>query len=86
MEEIKQLNQKETDQILKLPNSWRDKGLREGIQEGLQKGLQEGKLKGKMEEKKNIAREMLKEGLSMDLITKITGLDHKEVEQIKRDL
>jgi Na+/melibiose symporter-like transporter len=34
MEEIKQLNQEETDQILKLPNSWRDKGLQEGKMNG----------------------------------------------------
>ena len=35
MEEIKQLDQHEAEQIFELPNSWRDKGRKEGIQEGI---------------------------------------------------
>ena len=34
MEEIKQLDQHEAEQIFELPNSWRDKGRKEGIQRG----------------------------------------------------
>ena len=30
MEEIKQLDQHEAEQIFELPNSWRDKGRKEG--------------------------------------------------------
>ena len=37
MEEIKQLDKNEAEQIFELPNSWRDKGRKEGIQEGIQK-------------------------------------------------
>jgi hypothetical protein len=32
MEEIKQLDQQEAEQVFELPNSWRDKGRKEGIQ------------------------------------------------------
>ena len=37
MEEIRQLDKNEAEQIFELPNSWRDKGRKEGIQEGIQK-------------------------------------------------
>ena len=47
MEEIRQLEQKEAEQIFKLPNSWREKG---------KKG-------GELEEKRQIAIQKLKEGL-----------------------
>ena len=56
MEEIKQLNQEEAEQIFKLPNSWPEKGLKEGIEI----------------KKRQIAHEMLKEGLPIDLNEKIT--------------
>lgn len=72
MEEIKQLNQEEAEQILKLPNSWIEKGLKEGLKEG------------KMKEKRKMALEMVKEGLATDLITRITKLDCTEIENIRR--
>jgi predicted transposase/invertase (TIGR01784 family) len=70
MEEIKQLNPSEAEQIIELPNSWREKGRKEG------------KLEGKRED----ALEMLKEGLSVELIAKITKLDLKEIEKLKSNL
>jgi predicted transposase YdaD len=68
MEEIKQLNSDEKEQILKLPNSWVEKGKKEGIQEGLRK----------------IALNMLKEGLSIELIARVTNLDYEEIEKISK--
>jgi predicted transposase/invertase (TIGR01784 family) len=70
MEQIKQLNPSEAEQILELPNSWREKGRKEG------------KLEGKRED----ALEMLKEGLSVELIAKITKLDFKKIEELKRTI
>jgi hypothetical protein len=64
MEEIKQLNPDESEQILKLPNSWVEKGIKEGIQ------------KGELEGKRKIALNMLKEGLSIELIVRVTNLDY----------
>jgi hypothetical protein len=66
MAEIKQLNQEESEQILKLPNSWMEKGMQE--------------------EKRKIALQMLKEGLSVEIIARITELDYEEIEAIKRNL
>lgn len=60
MEEIKQLNHEEAEQILKLPNSWRER------------------------EKREIAAEMIKNGLSTDLIVKTTELTDDEVEELRK--
>jgi predicted transposase/invertase (TIGR01784 family) len=70
MEEIKQLNPDESEQILKLPNSWVEKGIKEGIK------------KGESEGKRKIALNMLKEGLSIELIVRVTNLDYTEIEKI----
>ena len=70
MEEIKQLDQHEAEQIFELPNSWRDKGRKEGIQEGIRK----------------VALEMLKKGLSIEFISEVTKLDDKEILDLKRTL
>jgi predicted transposase YdaD len=66
MEEIKQLNRKELDQILKLPNSWVEKGKKEGMRE--------------------TALNLLKEGLSIELIARATNLDSAEIEEIRKQL
>ena len=71
MEEIKQLDQHESEQIIKLPNSWREKGIAEGIQKGIQK------------EKRQTALEMLREGLSVEVIAKVTKLSRNEIEDLR---
>ena len=67
MEEIKQLNSDESEQILKLPNQWREKGRREGIiegiREGIREGLQEGRQKGLQEGLQEGRQKGLQEGL-----------------------
>jgi predicted transposase/invertase (TIGR01784 family) len=72
-----------------LKNPWVEEGIKEGIKkgkeiglkEGLQKGLQEGLEKGKLEAKIETAKKMKKEGLSLDLIIKITGLSKKDLKK-----
>ena len=46
----------------------------------------ERKKEGKMEEKRQIAIEMLKKGLSIELIEEITKLGRSEIEELKRGL
>ena len=53
-------------------------GLDKGLKEGLDKGLREGEKKGKIE----IAKNMLKEGLGVNLISKLSGLSVKEIEEL----
>ena len=42
-----------------------------------------GKIKGEKEKSIEIAKEMLKKGMAVDLICEITKLSRKEIEQIK---
>lgn len=83
MNEIKQLNEEEAEQIIKLPNTWREKGLKEGIQKGIEKGIQKGLEEGRRVEKKQIALEMLREGITVEIIMKVTKLDRQEIEEIE---
>ena len=48
-------------------------------------GKQEGKLEGKLEEKIEIAKVGLSEGLSVELIRKLTGLDLEKIEELKKE-
>jgi predicted transposase/invertase (TIGR01784 family) len=54
-----------------------EKGLKEGLQKGLQEGFEKGEFKAKIE----TAKKMKKEGLSLDLIIKITGLSKKDLKK-----
>ena len=53
------------------------------IKEGHDKGRAEGRAEGQTKEKKQIAQNMLKEGMAVSLICKMTGLDEQEVLELK---
>ena len=53
----------------------REEGVKEGVKEGIKEGIKEGKA--------DVARNMLREGLKIDLIVKITGLPEAEVLKLK---
>ncbi|MBP7496215.1 MAG: PD-(D/E)XK nuclease family transposase [Bacteroidales bacterium] len=65
-----------------------EKGLKEGkekgLKEGVEKGLKEGVEKGKEEEKNQIALNCLNEGMSIDVIKKLTGLTKQQIEKLKK--
>ena len=54
-------------------------GKKDGIKEGKEKGIKEGIKQKAIETAKN----MLKDNLSVDMISKYTGLDIKEIEKLK---
>ena len=62
---------------------WEDQGRAKGIAEGIEKGVEKGKVEGIAEgmEKRNIeiAKNMLVNGISVDLVSKTTGLSTKQV-------
>lgn len=60
-----------------------EKGRIEGIQIGEEKGRHEGKLEGEREATLKIARTMLKSGLDLSSVMKMTGLTADELEQIR---
>lgn len=50
-----------------------------GIKKGKKEGKKEGKSLGKVEEKRNIAKNLINQNISIDIITKVTGLSKKEI-------
>ena len=52
---------------------------------GLAEGREEGLAEGKEEKSLEIAKKMLKEGLSVDLICRTTGLSEEDVLKLKSE-
>ena len=61
----------------------REEGLEKGRREGLEKGLEEGREEGREEEKRDMAVRMLREGISSDVIVRVSGLSLEELERLK---
>ena len=59
-----------------------DKGLKQGKEEGIKKGREEGK----EESKKEIAKEMIKEKMPLEVISKITKIPKKELQEIIKEI
>jgi predicted transposase/invertase (TIGR01784 family) len=55
-----------------------EQGIRQGIQQGVQHGIEEGQRKAKQA----IAKGMLSEGLSIEIIEKLTALSHDEIQSL----
>lgn len=55
----------------------REEGLLQGREEGLQQGLQEGRVKGQQE----LLQKLLKGGMTLEEIAKITGFSLKEIQR-----
>ena len=72
--------------------AWKDQAAREddsfnrgktqGIEEGKAQGIEEGRTQGK----KDLILSMLKNGLEISLISKITGFSEKEISKLKENL
>lgn len=60
-----------------------EQGKAEGRAEGMKKGRAEGLKEGKLREKIEIAKNLLKIGLSMEQISQATGLSSEEIERLK---
>ena len=61
----------------------RKEGLEEGREEGLEEGRILGQAEGRAEEKINIAKELLKDGMDVQKIAKITKLEVKQIEELQ---
>ena len=57
--------------------------IKEGHDKGRAEGRIEGRAEGQAKEKKQIAQNMLKEGMAVSLICKMTGLDEQEILKLK---
>lgn len=76
MKEARQFD--DADEILEIPISYEERGKKRGLEEGLEKGLERGK--------KEVALELLKKGLDINLIMEATKLSLDEIEQLKKQL
>ena len=61
-------------------------GKLQGVQEGMKRGIQQGMEKGKHEARQETARALLGENMSVEKISRITGLDAGEIERLKEGL
>ena len=59
-----------------------EKGMEKGIEKGIEKGMEKGMEKGREEERTRNARAMKREGISAEMIARITGLPLQQVEQL----
>lgn len=61
---------------MELMNSWEKKGMEKGLQQGLQRGRTEAQLE--------IAKRLLKMGMSLEDVVKATGVEQEEIEQLAK--
>ena len=61
----------------------REKGLTEGLEKGLERGLKKGKEEGEHDAKIETAQNLLSMGLSVNQISKATGLSIEEIKLLQ---
>lgn len=61
-------------------------GIEQGIEQGLEQGIKQGKIEGAKSAKIEMAKEMIKDNMSVEQIQKITKLTKEEIEKIELDI
>ncbi len=59
-----------------------EEGMEKGMEKGLRQGMEQGIVQGRQSAQMDIARKMKSEGMTHELIEKITGLTPKEIAEI----
>ncbi|MDR1150271.1 MAG: hypothetical protein LBJ93_01395 [Clostridiales bacterium] len=59
---------------------------REGMEKGMKKGMEKGMERGREEREIEIARNSLKKGLDMCMISEITGLTIEEIKKLREQI
>ena len=73
MAEIKQ--SPEAENILELPVSYEERGIRKGFEQGMERGIELGLVK--------VARKMLRKGIATELIAELTGLSEEKIKSLE---
>lgn len=60
-----------------------EQGLQKGIEQGLQKGIEQGLSQGVLQGKLEIAKKMLQQGLTVDIIANLTDLNPDEITNLE---
>ena len=61
----------------------KQEGLAEGMEKGLELGMEKGMKKGMNQKALDIARNMLADGVDINLIMKYSGLTQEQIEKLK---
>ena len=60
-----------------------EKGIEKGMELGMEKGMKKGMAKGMNQKALDIARNMLADGIDINLIMKYSGLTQEQIENLK---
>ncbi len=60
-----------------------EKGIEKGMELGMEKGMKKGMAKGMNQKALDIARNMLADGIDINLIMKYSGLTQEQIEKLK---
>lgn len=63
-----------------------DYATKKGLAQGIEQGIKQGKEQGIKEGTQNIAKEMIKNNMDINLIMELTKLTKEEIEKIKEDI
>jgi len=63
-------------------DSSKEEGIIIGIEQGIEQGLEQGIEQGKMQEKINIAKNLKQQGLTSEMIVKVTGLSIEVIQKL----
>lgn len=77
-EEVKKLPKEEAERIIEWPNSYLERGIEIGIEKGKEIAISK--------EREKVIRNMLKKGLSIDLIADVLGVREEEVRKMKENI
>jgi predicted transposase/invertase (TIGR01784 family) len=72
--------------VMTLAEIFRKEGKEEGILKGMEKGMEKGIEVGAKQGKIEVAKRLIKMGLSMEQIVDATGLPKKEIEKIAKEI
>ncbi len=76
--------EKEAEKVMRTRIKYEvEKAQIEATKRGMEKGMKEGMEKGEKKQKQEIAKNMLKENIDVDIIIKCTGLTKEEIESLK---
>ncbi|WP_231889867.1 transposase [Oceanobacillus sp. Castelsardo] len=77
-EEIAKLPREEANRVLRLPNSYYEKGKKKGIEEGIEKGIEKGI--------EIVIYNMLQKGLPEELIAEVSNVRMEEIVKMKEKM
>ncbi|MDU7495936.1 MAG: transposase, partial [Providencia rettgeri] len=79
VQQLSEQADKHQEVIVNIAQRLQDKGRQEGLQQGIEQGIEKGRQEGMREAKIMMARNLLKNGVSLDLIIESTGLSREEL-------